>query len=99
MVMLAQLSSNPCAGACRLLISMGYARVRLAAAIQPLRRCFRRAGGTRGLARGLVRILALGCMAASCGNKPSGETSALVGLSDTVMAISYDCTMIDPSVD
>jgi hypothetical protein len=39
-------------------------------------------------------------MAASCGNKPSGETSALVGLSNRpVMAISYDCTMIDPSVD
>jgi hypothetical protein len=39
-------------------------------------------------------------MALSCGNKPSGEKSALVGLSNKpIMVISYNCTMIDPSVD
>jgi hypothetical protein len=46
-------------------------------------------GGTGGLATGLVPILARGCMALSCGNKPSGEKSTLVGLSNKpIMVIS-----------
>jgi hypothetical protein len=61
----------------------------MAAAIQPLRRRFRRVGGTKGLATGLVRTFVRGCIALSCGNKPSGEKSALVGLDNKpIMVIS-----------
>jgi hypothetical protein len=46
-------------------------------------------GGTEGLATGLVRTLVRVCLALSCGNKPSGETSALVGLDNKpIMVIS-----------
>jgi hypothetical protein len=57
--------------------------------IQPLRRRFRPVGGTEGPARGRVQTVVRGCTALSCGNKPSGEKSTLVGLSNKpIMVIS-----------